>query len=66
MYREEFERHGLSEVVTLTCRDVCADGFGLVCEADAGIWVYQMQNVGVVGTGMRVWQMQVCGCGQYK
>lgn len=33
---EEFKEHGLEEVVTLSCRDVCADGFGLEGVADAG------------------------------
>ena len=28
--------HGLSDVVTLECRDVCKDGFGLKDRADAG------------------------------
>ena len=35
--REEFERHGLMEVVTVACRDVCAAGFGLEGVADAGM-----------------------------
>ena len=34
--REEFERHGLGSVITLTCRDVCAEGFGMEDVADAG------------------------------
>ena len=32
----EFESHGLSELVTLACRDVCSEGFGLEHVADAG------------------------------
>lgn len=35
--REEFVDHGLSELVTLTCRDVCKEGFGLENMADAGL-----------------------------
>lgn len=35
--RSEFERHELESVVTITCRDVCTDGFGLEGVADAGI-----------------------------
>lgn len=31
----EFESHGLSELVTLACRDVCSEGFGLEHVADA-------------------------------
>ena len=34
--REEFKRHGLEGVVTLTCRDVCVEGFGMEDIADAG------------------------------
>ena len=34
--RKEFEQHGLGGVVTATCRDVCAEGFGLDNIADAG------------------------------
>ena len=36
LLREEFASHGLSDVVTLACRDVCKDGFGLESKADAG------------------------------
>ena len=35
-YREEFSSHGLSDVVSVECRDVCRDGFGLNNAADAG------------------------------
>ncbi len=34
--REEFVGHGLSDVVTLECRDVCSQGFGLTDSVDAG------------------------------
>ena len=34
--REEFREHGLNELVTIQCRDVCQDGFGLESIADAG------------------------------
>ena len=37
--REEFFGHGLSDVVTLECRDVCKDGFGLEGVVDAGLCV---------------------------
>ena len=36
LHRKEFEQHGLEGVVTVTCRDVCAEGFGLEDVADAG------------------------------
>ena len=36
MCREEFKQHGLSDIVTLTCQDVCTDGFHMVEVADAG------------------------------
>ena len=39
--REEFERHGLGGVVTLTCRDVCEEGFGLEDAVDAGVSIVQ-------------------------
>ncbi|KAG0223158.1 tRNA (adenine-N(1)-)-methyltransferase catalytic subunit trm61 [Mortierella sp. GBA43] len=32
---KEFEEHGLSEMVTLQCRDVCKDGFGIEDKVDA-------------------------------
>ncbi|KAF9983055.1 tRNA (adenine-N(1)-)-methyltransferase catalytic subunit trm61 [Mortierella antarctica] len=31
----EFEEHGLSNMVTISCRDVCKDGFGLENKVDA-------------------------------
>ena len=34
--REEFDKHGLGDVVISTCRDVCTEGFGLANIADAG------------------------------
>lgn len=34
--RKEFELHGLSEFITLECRNVCQDGFGLVNLVDSG------------------------------
>ena len=33
--QKEFEDHGLSHLVKVQQRDVCADGFGLTQEADA-------------------------------
>ncbi|KAF9174610.1 tRNA (adenine-N(1)-)-methyltransferase catalytic subunit trm61 [Mortierella sp. AD011] len=33
--KKEFEDHGLSDMVTLQCRDVCKDGFGLENKVDA-------------------------------
>ncbi|KAF9348229.1 tRNA (adenine-N(1)-)-methyltransferase catalytic subunit trm61 [Mortierella sp. AD094] len=33
--KKEFEDHGLLEMVTLQCRDVCKDGFGLENKVDA-------------------------------
>ena len=36
-YRQEFDAHGLSDVVTLECRDVCRDGFGVTGLVDAGV-----------------------------
>jgi len=35
MARAEFKRNGISENVTVTCTDVCKNGFGLKSEADA-------------------------------
>ncbi|KAK5815755.1 tRNA methyltransferase complex subunit Cpd1 [Linnemannia elongata] len=32
---KEFEEHGLEELVTIECRDVCKNGFGLVNKVDA-------------------------------
>lgn len=34
--KKEFEEHGLSDMVTLRCRDVCKDGFDLENKVDAG------------------------------
>lgn len=33
--RQEFEAHGMGECVTIECRDVCKDGFGIEPIADA-------------------------------
>lgn len=33
--KKEFAEHGLNDVVTLECRDVCKDGFGLKDKVDA-------------------------------
>ncbi|KAF9438493.1 tRNA (adenine-N(1)-)-methyltransferase catalytic subunit trm61 [Entomortierella beljakovae] len=33
--KKEFEEHGISDMVTLECRDVCKDGFGLENKVDA-------------------------------
>jgi tRNA (adenine57-N1/adenine58-N1)-methyltransferase len=33
---KEFEDHGLQDLVTIECRDVCKNGFGLVNKVDAG------------------------------
>jgi hypothetical protein len=38
-HREEFAQHGLGSVVAATCRDVCAEGFGLDTIVDAGMYV---------------------------
>jgi hypothetical protein len=27
--RKDFENHGLSDLITVECRDVCKDGFGI-------------------------------------
>ncbi len=35
----EFEEHGLSHMVTISCRDVCKDGFGLENKVDAGTFI---------------------------
>ena len=34
--RDEFTRHGMSDVVTLTHRNVCKDGFTVEDTADSG------------------------------
>lgn len=36
--KKEFEDHGLSDMVTLECRDVCKNGFGLENKVDASKW----------------------------
>jgi len=33
---KEFEEHGLSHLVTLQCRDVCKEGFGIEDKVNAG------------------------------
>ena len=35
-HRKEFEHHKIADLVTVTCRDVCKEGFGLSQVADAG------------------------------
>lgn len=35
VYREEFARHGMDDIVTLTHRNVCKEGFTVVDTADA-------------------------------
>lgn len=35
-FRDEFREHGLSELVSIECRDVCQEGFGMKNIADAG------------------------------
>ena len=35
-YRREFEKHKIGHLVTVKCRDVCKEGFGLSQVADAG------------------------------
>ena len=35
-FSDEFTRHGLSDIVTLTHRNVCKDGFSVTDIADAG------------------------------
>ena len=47
LYSEEFACHGLSDVVTLTCRDVCTNGFGLEGVADAGGWGLRINRTNV-------------------
>ena len=36
-FRKEFAAHGLSDFVSVECRDVCKDGFGLASTVDAGM-----------------------------
>jgi hypothetical protein len=36
--REEFTRHGMDDIVTLTHRNVCKDGFTVVDTVDAGFY----------------------------
>ena len=36
-YREEFTQHGMADIVTLTHRNVCKDGFTVVDTADSGM-----------------------------
>lgn len=47
-FREEFSSHGLSDVVSVECRDVCREGFGLSGEADAGELVDEGAVIGRV------------------
>ena len=35
-FRDEFDAHGLSDIVTVKCSDVCQEGFGLQDRVDAG------------------------------
>lgn len=35
-FRKEFEEHGLSDLITVECRDVCKDGFGITNIVHAG------------------------------
>ena len=35
-FRKEFDNHKIGHLVTVTCRDVCKEGFGLNQVADAG------------------------------
>ena len=37
MLREEFARHGMTDMVTLMHRNVCKDGFTVVDTVDSGI-----------------------------
>ena len=37
MCREEFTRHGMDDIVTLTHRNVCKDGFTVEDTVDAGM-----------------------------
>lgn len=37
--RKEFENHKIDHLVTVICRDVCKEGFGLSQVADAGITI---------------------------
>jgi hypothetical protein len=39
-FSEEFARHGMSDIVTLTHRNVCKDGFTVTDTADAGAQFY--------------------------
>ena len=34
--RKDFEDHGLSDLITVECRDVCKDGFGITGLVHAG------------------------------
>ena len=39
LYSKEFTAHGLSDIVTVICRDVCQEGFGMdSLAADAGVY----------------------------
>ena len=52
--RDEFVAHGLNDIVTVRCQDVCKDGFGLVGVADAGkcaVWVCIECRFGSVPVG---------------
>jgi len=38
IFREEFTRHKMDDVVTIQHRNVCKDGFTIVDQADSGAW----------------------------
>jgi tRNA (adenine57-N1/adenine58-N1)-methyltransferase len=38
--KKEFDDHGLSDFVTIECRNVCEQGFGLKNAVEAGILFY--------------------------
>jgi len=35
-YSQDFEEHGLSDLITVECRDVCKNGFGVTDLVHAG------------------------------
>lgn len=40
--QQEFTDHGISDLITLTHRDVCKDGFGLTDTVNAGANMYHL------------------------
>jgi hypothetical protein len=60
IFREEFTRHKMDDVVTIQHRNVCKDGFTIVDEADAGTWaglpILWLYNSSLTGAFLKMLQ----------